>query len=456
MVQFKNLHLNNKILNALDKKGYSTPTSIQEKAIPHLLNKKDLLGIAQTGTGKTAAFSLPILHNLCENKVRARSKEVRALILTPTRELASQVVDNIRDYSKDLGLRYTTVFGGVSIHNQVRNLQKGLDIVVATPGRLLDLYKQKKIFFGQLEVLVLDEADRMLDMGFLPDVKRIIEQLPKERQTMLFSATMPQDISSLASSMLVKPVMVEIKPEESSVKKISQKVYRVAKADKASLLNLLLKKDQIETCVIFSKTKHGADKIVKFLEGQDIKADAIHGDKSQNVRERILRDFRRGKKDVLVATDIAARGIDVPGITHVINYDMPQDAESYVHRIGRTGRAGREGFAISFCDNSEVGMLRSVEKLIKEKIEIEEDQPYHVKSSGSSSGGGGSSRSRSNSRFSKSRRFGDKRGSSGSKRKFDDKDAASGSKRKFGDKKKQGKPNRSKKSHAPKRDFKKK
>jgi ATP-dependent RNA helicase RhlE len=433
MVHFKSLHLNDKILNALEKKGYSSPTEIQEKAIPHLLDKKDLLGIAQTGTGKTAAFSLPILHNLCENKVRARSKEVRALILTPTRELASQVVDNIREYSQDLGLRYTTVFGGVSIHNQIKNLQKGLDIVVATPGRLLDLYKQKKIFFGQLEVLVLDEADRMLDMGFLPDVKRIIEQLPKERQTMLFSATMPKDIASLASSMLVKPVTVEIQPQESSAKKISQTVYRVAKADKSSLLNLLLKQEQIKTCVIFSKTKHGADKIVKFLEGQDIKADAIHGDKSQNVRERILRDFRRGKKNILVATDIAARGIDVPGITHVINYDMPQDAESYVHRIGRTGRAGREGFAISFCDNAEVGMLRSVERLVQDKIEIEENHPYHLKSSGSSSGGSGASKSRSNSRFSKPRRSGDSRGSSGSGRKFGDRDSASGSGRKFGD-----------------------
>lgn len=410
MAQFKNLGLNSKIIKSLDKKGYSNPTEIQQKSIPHLLSNKDLLGIAQTGTGKTAAFSLPLLHNLYENKKKLKSKCVRALILTPTRELASQIIDNIREYSKDLGLRYTSIFGGVSIHNQVKNIQKGLDIVVATPGRLLDLSKQKKIFFDQIEIFVLDEADRMLDMGFLPDVKRIVEQLPKERQTALFSATMPKDISALAGSMLTNPVSVEIRPEESSVKKISQKVYRVAKSDKASLLSLLLKKEEIETCVVFSKTKHGADKIVKFLEGQDFKAAAIHGDKSQRERERILRDFRKGTRKILVATDIAARGIDIPGITHVINYDMPQDPESYVHRIGRTGRAGRDGFAVSFCDNAEVGMLRSIEKLMKINIDVEEDSPYHIASSGSSARRSKSGKPKKlNTRFARSKRFGSKK-----------------------------------------------
>ncbi len=377
MTNFKNLHLNPKILNALDKKGYTTPTDIQRQAIPDIMAGKDLLGIAQTGTGKTAAFSLPILHNLAKNTVSVKSGGVRVLILTPTRELASQIADNIELYGKELGLRYAVIFGGVSERPQITAVQRGIDILIATPGRLLDLTSQGYIRYMQLEVLVLDEADRMLDMGFINDIKKIIQRIPEKRQTLFFSATMPATIIGLANSILKNPVKVEVTPQSTTVERIDQKVLFVEKSHKLSLLKKLIKDEAITSVLVFCKTKHGANKVEEFLEKNSISVSAIHGNKSQGARERALESFRSGKIKVLVATDIAARGIDIPAISHVINYDIPLDPESYVHRIGRTARAGRNGVAISFCDSSEIKFLREVEKAIKMKIPLDESHPFH-------------------------------------------------------------------------------
>ena len=385
MSDFKDLNLSTQILSALIKKGYTTPTPIQLQSIPHLLEGKDLLGIAQTGTGKTAAFALPILDNLFKSGKSVQPNNVRALILTPTRELASQIVDNIKLYGHDLGLRSAVIFGGVNMNNQIRNTKQGFDILVATPGRLLDLINQGHLKFSQLEIFVLDEADRMLDMGFINDVKKIIAKLPKVRQTLFFSATMPKDVAVLADSILNNPAKVEITPQATTVEKIDQRVNFVEKANKPLLLKAIIESsDEQSLFLVFSKTKHGANRVVEFLEKQSIKVAAIHGNKSQSARERALDDFRQGKIKVLMATDIAARGIDIVGITHVINYDIPNHPESYVHRIGRTARAGREGIAISFCDNSESSLLRDIEKVIKLKLPVDESHPFHgVKASAS-------------------------------------------------------------------------
>jgi ATP-dependent RNA helicase RhlE len=368
MSNFESLKLIPSIKKALKTKGYSTPTPIQAKSIPHLLEGKDLLGIAQTGTGKTAAFSLPLLNRLAKNSIKTRSKRIRSLILTPTRELASQIELNIQSYGKGLNLFTTVIFGGVGHRPQIQAMSRGVDILVATPGRLLDLMNEGHIRFEQLEVFILDEADRMLDMGFFNDVKKVIAKLPKKKQTLLFSATMPKDISKLATSLLDNPVRVEITPESTTVERIEQKLMKVERANKQLLLKEILKDKSIQSMLVFTRTKHGADRVVRNLERIDISAAAIHGNKSQNARERALKGFRAGKVRVLVATDIAARGIDVSHVGHVVNFHLPDDPKSYVHRIGRTARAGRDGIAISFCDPDELKLLKEIEKTIKSKI----------------------------------------------------------------------------------------
>ena len=377
MPDFKKLKLSPEILAALAEKGYTTPTPIQKQAIPHLLEGRDLLGIAQTGTGKTAAFALPILDNLVKSAHKVRPYCIRTLILTPTRELASQIAENIEVYGKAFGLKSAVIFGGVSEKPQIKNLSQGLDIVIATPGRLLDLMNRAHVRYAQLEIFVLDEADRMLDMGFINDVKKIVAKLPEKKQTLFFSATMPETISSLATSILKNPVTVEVTPQSTTVEKIDQKIHLVAKGNKPMLLKSILKQDEVKNVLVFSKTKHGANKVVEHLEKHSISVAAIHGNKSQGAREKALSGFRLGEIKVLVATDIAARGIDVPGISHVINYDIPIDPESYVHRIGRTARAGKEGVAISFCDPSEHKLLQAVEKTIRYKIPVDDSHPYH-------------------------------------------------------------------------------
>ncbi|MEO6594855.1 MAG: DEAD/DEAH box helicase, partial [Planctomycetota bacterium] len=343
-------------------------------SIPHLLQDRDLLGIAQTGTGKTAAFALPILQRLTERNLRAMPRMPRTLVLAPTRELATQIADSFEAYGRYLGMRVAIVFGGVGQNPQVQALKRGVDILVATPGRLLDLMKQRHVDLSAVEILVLDEADRMLDMGFLPDVRRILSTLPKDRQSLLFSATMPQDITALAKNLLRDPLRVEVTPPAATADRIEQRLYYVAKVQKRDLLAELLADPAFERTLVFTRTKHGADRVVKHLRTVDLPAHAIHGNKSQNARERALDDFRSGRCGVLVATDIAARGIDVPEITHVINFDLPNIPESYVHRIGRTARAGRAGIALSFCDHEEREYLRDIEKLIKQRIPVVEDR----------------------------------------------------------------------------------
>lgn len=377
MSSFDSFELHDSIKTALKNKGYESPTPIQAQAIPHLLEGRDLLGIAQTGTGKTAAFSLPIINRLAKNKIKTKPARVRALILTPTRELAAQIEDNIKTYSKDLKLFCAVIFGGVGHRQQIVNMGKGVDILVATPGRLLDLMDDGHVLFEQLEVFVLDEADRMLDMGFIHDVKRVIAKLPSMRQTLLFSATMPSDIASLAGTLLKNPVRVEVTPESTTVEKIDQKLLFVDRSNKAPLLNTLLRDQSIKSVLVFTRTKHGANRVVQNLEAAKIAAAAIHGNKSQNAREKALGDFRAQKIRVLVATDIAARGIDVSHVTHVINYDLPDDPKSYVHRIGRTARAGRDGIAISFCDDGERGLLKDIEKSISATIPVDTNHAYH-------------------------------------------------------------------------------
>jgi len=368
MTDLKSLGLIPEILKALEKKGYTDPTPIQAQSIPTLLKGRDMIGIAQTGTGKTAAFLLPIIQKLAENKKKVRPAHMRALILTPTRELASQINDNMVLYSKGLALSSTVIFGGVKPRPQIQQMQRGQQVLVATPGRLLDLMGEGHIRFDQLEFFVLDEADRMLDMGFIHDVKRIIKKLPEKKQTVLFSATMSKDIEKIAANLLKDPIKVEVTPEATTVEKITQSIVNVDKKKKPLLLQHIITNDKVTSALVFSRTKHGCDRIVKNLVAKNISAAAIHGNKSQNARERALKDFREQKVRILVATDIAARGIDIPHVGHVFNYDVPRDPSSYVHRIGRTARAGREGIAIAFCDVEEVSLLRSVEKLIKYKI----------------------------------------------------------------------------------------
>ena len=374
MKNFDQLGVSAPILRALAAEGYKAPTPIQVEAIPHLLSGRDLLGLAQTGTGKTAAFSIPMLQYLAEGQ-RARARAPRALILTPTRELAMQVATSVQTYGKYLSLKGAVIFGGVSQGPQEKALAMGPDIVTATPGRLLDLMGQKLINLSAVEIFVLDEADRMLDMGFVHDVRRIAAAIPKDRQTLLFSATMPQEIKSLAHDLLFEPVTVAVDAVSSAAPKIDQKVMFVDKGDKSALLCELLKDESIFRALVFTRTKHGANKLCTALSRSRHSAEAIHGNKSQSARQRALANFVAGKTRVLVATDIAARGIDVDGITHVFNYELPNEPESYVHRIGRTARAGAEGIAISFCGPEERGNLRSIERLIKKPIAVVEDHP---------------------------------------------------------------------------------
>ncbi len=376
-MSFNEFNLPTSILNSVKQKGYTKPTPIQEQSIPHLLEGGDILGIAQTGTGKTAAFSLPILAKLLANKVRTRPARMRCLILSPTRELAKQIEENIKGYGKGLGISSVVIFGGVSSRPQIAKVSRGVDIIIATPGRLLDLMGDGHILFEQLEVFVLDEADRMLDMGFIRDVNKIIEKLPSKRQTLLFSATMPQDIAELSKKLLKNPKRVEVTPESTTVERIDQKINFVEKSNKPKLLKILLQKKSLKHVLVFTRTKHGANRVVQHLEKANILSAAIHGNKSQGAREKALDGFKQGKLKVLVATDIAARGIDVSSITHVINYDLPDDPKSYVHRIGRTARAGRKGVAISFCDPNERKLLKEIEKCIKFKIPVDDTHEFH-------------------------------------------------------------------------------
>ena len=374
---FKDLQLVEPILKALDKQGYTNPTPIQEQAIPILLNGKDLLGCAQTGTGKTAAFAIPIIQNLYNNiKLRDRKRKIKALVVTPTRELAIQIADSFTDYGAFTGIRNTVVFGGVKQAKQVAALRGGVDVLVATPGRLLDLMQQGIISLRDIEYFVLDEADQMLDMGFIHDIKKIIAQLPNKRQSLFFSATMPQAIVELSRKILGDYDKVTIKPEQATAEKVKQAVYFVSKGSKIKLLVHLLNIEIFDATLIFSRTKHGANKIVKLLDREGIKAEAIHGNKSQVARQKALNNFKAGTTKVLIATDIAARGIDVDSLSYVVNYDLPNIPETYVHRIGRTGRAGASGLAISFCDSEERAYLRDIQKLINQKIPVIEVHPF--------------------------------------------------------------------------------
>jgi len=358
-----------RLLKALAHEGYTTPTPIQSQAIPHVLEGKDLLGIAQTGTGKTASFALPILQRLEANKRAPAPKTARALILSPTRELAAQIADSFRAYGRYMNLNTTTIFGGVGEQPQIQTMKRGIDILVATPGRLLDLVNQRAVDLTKTEIFVLDEADRMLDMGFIRDIRRLVTHLPRERQNLFFSATMPQEIGSLAGDLLRDPVSVSVTPQATTVEKIAQRVIHVDNASKRALLVDLLRNDTtMNRTLVFTRTKHGADKVVRALDCAGIVSSAIHGNKSQSQRVSTLNAFRAGRTRVLIATDIAARGIDVDGISHVINFDLPHVAESYVHRIGRTARAGAEGIAIAFCDREERSLLRDIERLTRQQI----------------------------------------------------------------------------------------
>ncbi|MEX2588695.1 MAG: DEAD/DEAH box helicase [Chitinophagales bacterium] len=377
-MNFEDFKLNHALLKALADEAYKTPTPIQEQSIPIVMKGKDLLGCAQTGTGKTAAFAVPILHLLAKNESKAGSKNIRALIVTPTRELAIQIDESFTAYGKYTGLRNTVVFGGVKQGQQTQKLRKGVDILIATPGRLLDLQQQGFINLRNLEIFVLDEADRMLDMGFIHDVKKIIKLLPQKRQTLLFSATMPNDIVKLAQSLLINPERVDITPAVSTADTVKQYVYFVDQKDKKAHLLYLLEKEEIGSVLVFTRTKYGADKLVKTLLKNNIKAEAIHGNKSQNARQRALSNFKDGKTRVLVATDIAARGIDVDGLSHVINFEIPNISETYVHRIGRTGRAGLNGKAISICSADEMEDWINIEKLVGHQIPELKNQSYPV------------------------------------------------------------------------------
>ena len=368
---FKELGLNETILKAIDKEGYEIPTPIQEATIPHILNHKDVLGCAQTGTGKTAAFALPLIQELMKETVR---REIRVLVLTPTRELALQIRDNFRKYSVDTNLKCSVVLGGVNQASQVEVLKNGVDILVATPGRLLDLINQRYVKLNNLKTLVLDEADTMLDMGFINDVKKIISHVPSERQTLLFSATMPKEIIALAESLLKNHVTVRVNNNEMTVPKINQLIYYVDKANKTRLLIDILKKEDIKSALVFSRTKHGANKLSEILSSSGISSGVIHGNKSQNARVNALNDFKTGRTKILIATDIAARGIDIIELSHVINYEMPEAAETYVHRIGRTGRAGLTGTAISLCNIDEKSMVGDVQRLTKQNISVVEHE----------------------------------------------------------------------------------
>lgn len=372
MTTFKDLKVSAPIMDALEKLGYQNPTPIQEQAIPEVLKGKDLLGCAQTGTGKTAAFAIPILQLLNNFKPKDHKRgTIRSLILTPTRELAIQIGESFRDYSENLKLKHSVIFGGVNQYSQVQELRQGVDILIATPGRLLDLVSQKIIWLEKIEILVLDEADRMLDMGFIHDIKRVLKLVPERRQTLFFSATMPKDIQSLADSILNNPVKVEVTPESTTAETIQQTLYYIEKANKNKALLNLLNTEVNESVLVFTRTKHGADRLVKFLDKNNITSAAIHGNKSQNARQRALDEFKAKKIKVLVATDIAARGIDIDLLKYVINYELPNMPESYVHRIGRSGRAGAEGFAISLCDVEEIPYIKDIQYTIGMELPVQ-------------------------------------------------------------------------------------
>lgn len=373
---FTELKLINPLLTALDKKGYKTPSPIQQQAIPHILLGKDIFGCAQTGTGKTAAFALPILQLLEANKNPNSRRSIKALILAPTRELATQISDNFKEYGANLSFAHTVIFGGVSQLHQVNALKKGVDIVIATPGRLLDLMNQGFVKLNDVQYFVLDEADRMLDMGFINDMKKVIAKLPAKRQTLFFSATAAPSIMKLANTILHNPVSVTVTPVSSTVSVIKQSVYFVDRNKKRGLLKHLIKSENIDHALIFTRTKRGADKVAKDLNADGVKAEAIHGNKSQGARERALKGFKDRAIRILVATDIASRGIDVDKLSHVINYEIPEVAETYVHRIGRTGRAGESGIAISMCDREETKYLKEINKLIKKEIDVVKKHPF--------------------------------------------------------------------------------
>ena len=362
-MKFNELPIHPSILKNCQRMGYTTPTKIQQKAIPPVLEGRDLLGLAQTGTGKTAAFALPILDQLMKQPQKGK-RAIKALVLTPTRELAIQIVDNFQLYGQGLPLKTVVIFGGVKQGAQVDQLKKGADILIATPGRLLDLVGQRLLDLSQMEIFVLDEADRMLDMGFIHDVKRVSALLVNKKQTLLFSATMPKEIAGLAASLLKNPVRVEATPVSTPIEKIEQRVYYVEKSEKNDLLLRVLKKEEVTSALVFTRTKHEADRVVRFLTKGHVQAMAIHGNKSQNARQKALAAFKNHEIQVLVATDIAARGINIEKLSHVINYNIPNISETYVHRIGRTARAGQEGIAISFCQNDERAYLKDIEKLI--------------------------------------------------------------------------------------------
>ncbi len=378
-MSFASLGLSKAILRAVTEQGYETPSPIQAKAIPSILKGKDVMAAAQTGTGKTAGFTLPILDQL-SNGQKAQSNQVRALILTPTRELAAQVADSVNTYGQYLPLRSTVVFGGVKINPQMMQLRKGVDVLVATPGRLLDLYNQNAVKFNRLEILVLDEADRMLDMGFIHDIKRILSVLPKQRQNLMFSATFSQDIRKLAKGLVENPVEISVSPPNTTVKSVEQWICPVDKSKKSALLTHLILEHQWEQVLVFSRTKHGANRLTRHLESKKIKAAAIHGNKSQGARTKALADFKNGKTQVLVATDIAARGLDIDQLPQVVNFDLPNVPEDYVHRIGRTGRAGATGQAISLVSADEFKQLSDIERLIKQLLKrefIDGFEPVH-------------------------------------------------------------------------------
>jgi len=377
-MKFEQLNLIEPLLNAIHKKGYLTPTPIQEKAIPLVLQGRDIFGCAQTGTGKTAAFALPILQLLETEKDRSQRRSIRALILAPTRELVAQISEEFVDYRKGLDIRIVTIYGGVSQRDQTKALQKGVDIVVATPGRLIDLINQGFVRLDKVEYFVLDESDRMLDMGFINDIRKITAKLGIKRQTLLFSATSPVEIRKLAAALLYNPVHLNLSPDAIPPVLVSQSVYHVKKENKKLLLTHILQNDATKNVLVFTRTKHGADKVVKDLIRNGIRAQAIHGNKSQSARDKALKDFKNRNIRVLVATDVASRGIDVDKITHVINYEIPEQAETYVHRIGRTGRAGETGAALSFCSADEKTYLKNIHKLIRKNIDVVTSHPFAI------------------------------------------------------------------------------
>ena len=376
-MRFDELNLIEPILKALEEKNYTEPTKIQEKAIPIILKRQDVLGSAQTGTGKTAAFAIPIIQLIHQiEKKKNGFPKIRALIVTPTRELAIQIDDNIKSYSKHTIVKHTVIFGGVKQHEQVRKLKKGVHVLVATPGRLLDLIDQGYITLRDIKMFILDEADRMLDMGFINDIRKLLKLLPEERQSLFFSATMPKNILELSKKILKNPKKIEVNPTSSAAETIQQYIYYTNRTSKRDLLHYILQDDRIEQVLLFSRTKRGADRITKNLKKVNIPSAAIHGDKAQNQRQKALKQFKDGKIKVLVATDIAARGIDIDQLKYVINYDISNEAETYVHRIGRSGRAGKEGIAISLCEPEENAYVKGVEKLIKQKLTIIDDNPF--------------------------------------------------------------------------------